>query len=94
MAERGRCAPCRAEQERTRGRRQQRGYDAEHERVRRVLLLLHIDGTPCRRCGAPMLRGQALDAAHSTDLRDDPTARADHLEHAACNRGHNTKAAT
>jgi len=40
----------------------------------------------CPRCGLPLLLSQGLDAGHSVDLRIDPNAKADRLEHAACNR--------
>ena len=83
----GKCKDCRAEADRARGRRQQRGYDAEHDRIRSALLARFVPGTLCPVCDQPMLAGQALDAGHSTDLRADPGARADRLEHAHCNQG-------
>lgn len=85
----GRCTDCKREHEKARGTKQQRGYDAEHGRIRARLLADLIDGTPCEGCGEPMRKGQALDAAHPRNrpLRLDPTSRADHLEHAPCNRG-------
>lgn len=33
-----------------------------------------------------MLRGQALDLGHSTDVALDPFAKGDRIEHASCNR--------
>jgi hypothetical protein len=75
-----------------RGRRQDRGYGREHELTRRRLMdalrVAQSRGrlTPCPRCGKPMTTTQALDAGHSVDLRVDPDAKADRLEHAACNQ--------
>ena len=82
-----RCAGCGAEVERARGSRQQRGYNRQHELIREQLLRAYVPGTPCPVCDQPMLPGQALDAGHSVDLRDNPNAKADRLEHASCNRG-------
>jgi hypothetical protein len=76
-----------------RGRRQTRGYDATHDAIRRRLLAqLRINeaaGAPpplCARCEQPLTSDQNLDAGHSQDLRVNPAARADRLEHAVCNR--------
>lgn len=88
------CAGCARQRDAGRGRRQERGYDRTHERIRRQLLAQlrtaerRGEVVTCPRCGNAVTSTQAdrLDAAHSVDLRDDPTARADHLEHAACNR--------
>jgi hypothetical protein len=75
-----------------RGRRQDRGYDREHEMIRRQLMdalrVRQAKGlvTLCPRCGKPMTTTQRLEAGHSVDLRVDPTAKADRLEHAPCNQ--------
>lgn len=81
-----RCAAHRSERERERGSRQERGYGAAHEAIRRTLLARHVEGTLCRACGRPMLLRQGLDAAHTVPLRVDPSAVADHLEHRSCNQ--------
>lgn len=85
----GPCPDCRREREQARGTRQARGYDEQHLRTRARLLAELVDGAPCDRCGEPMTHRQQLDAAHPHDrgLRVDPSSRADHLEHARCNRG-------
>lgn len=64
-----------------------RGYDARHQAVRALLLPLAY-GKPCPRCGEPMLRGQDLDLGHpiGRPRAADPSSRADHIEHARCNR--------
>lgn len=84
---RGRCAEHAADAERARGRRQARGYDAEHDRIVRRLKRTLVPGTPCRRCGEPMYPSQDLDAGHPSDAPARRGGRADQLEHAACNRG-------
>jgi hypothetical protein len=89
LTEGTRCAGCRSERERQRGSRQQRGYDQGHVRMREALLP-GAYGKPCPRCGELMLRGQALDLGHSVDLRVDPRARGDRIEHAHCNRADRT----
>ena len=59
------------------------GYGRRHHELRQRLLPMAY-GTPCVRCGLPMLKGQALDLDH--DERD-PTRRAYRgFAHAACNR--------
>jgi hypothetical protein len=89
LAEGTRCEGCKRERERQRGSRQQRGYDQGHVRTREALLP-GAYGRPCPRCGLPMLVGQALDLGHSVDLRVDPRARGDRIEHASCNRADRT----
>jgi hypothetical protein len=71
-----------------RGNRHARGYDTAHDTIRTTLLATLKPGDLCDRCWSPMLRTQALDAAHPHDrpLRIDANSRADHLEHAHCNR--------
>jgi len=87
-----RCTTCASSKGRARdarrGSARQRGYDTEHDRVR-ARLLPAAYGQPCPRCGLPMLRGQALDLGHPLDapLASDRGSRADHIEHASCNRG-------
>ena len=81
------CPACAAQREQTRGTRQQRGYGKRHDDVRARLVRQHIPGTPCPKCALPMWDTRYLDAGHSVDLRDNPTAVADRLEHRACNRG-------
>jgi len=60
-----------------------------HDDIRADLLAGLTPGSPCDRCDQPMWLTQDLDAAHPHDrpLRLDRTSRADHLEHARCNRG-------
>lgn len=72
-----------------RGNRHARGYGADHDAVRASLLAQLKPGELCDRCWTPMHPSQALDAAHPHDrpLRTHPDSVADHLEHAACNRG-------
>lgn len=45
-----------------------RGYGARHQAIRRQLLPRAI-GTPCSRCGQPMLAGQPLHLDHSDDRK-------------------------
>lgn len=86
-----RCEPCRLkhDRQRERGRNRptarQRGYDTQHDATRARLLPLAY-GTPCPRCHEPMLAGQDLDLGHTVARSVDPQARADRIEHAACNR--------
>lgn len=56
-----------------------RGYGTEHQKLRAKLLPLAY-GTPCSRCGQPMLQGQTLHFDHTDD-------RTNYLgfSHAACN---------
>ncbi len=86
-----RCTRCASARNRridsARGNRHQRGYDSRHDAIRRRLLADLTPGQPCPRCSEPMWPWQDLDAGHSQDLRVNPHARADRLEHAACNRG-------
>jgi hypothetical protein len=87
-----RCLSCASARNRAkdvaRGNRHARGYDSTHDAIRTALLTTLAPGAPCDRCWQPMLRTQALDAAHPHDrpLRTHPDSRADHLEHAHCNR--------
>ncbi len=91
-AEPGRCQDCRREQYREQDARRpgttaSRGYDARHQREAREAKARAIrEGQLCPRCGLPMLYGQALDYGHTVARAIDPTARADRVEHASCNR--------
>ena len=58
----------------------QRGYGSKHQALRKRLLPLAI-GTPCVRCGAPMLADQELELDHT----DDRTAY-EGFSHKRCNR--------
>jgi hypothetical protein len=80
------CPTHRRQAEQARGTRYERGYGQDHRAIRDALVRAHIPGTPCPRCGQPMWSAHDLDAAHSTDLRRDRNAKADHLEHRGCNR--------
>lgn len=60
-------------------------YGSAHQR-RRAELLPKAYGTPCPRCGLPMLKGQALQLGHSVDLALNPRAVGDRIEHAGCNQ--------
>lgn len=64
----------------------ERGYGADHQRIRRRALEELIEGTPCPRCQEPMTRDQALDLDH-TDDRSGYLG----LSHAACNRRRNRR---
>lgn len=81
----GRCTECRRTADRERGSRQERGYDAEHERTKTRLLPAAI-GKPCPRCGNPMLSTDDLELGHTIDRALDPSARGDRIEHSSCNR--------
>jgi hypothetical protein len=88
-----RCDDCASQAGKTRdarrGNRHQRGYGNRHDATRAQLLAKLKPGEPCDRCDQPMHAWQDLDAAHPHDrpLRTHPDSVADHLEHAACNRG-------
>jgi hypothetical protein len=84
------CTECRRERNRERdahrGTARERGYDHAHDTKRAELLPLAI-GTDCPRCGEVMTEDQALDLGHEVAVHDDPSSRADRIEHATCNRG-------
>lgn len=70
-----------------RGTPTQRGYDAQHYREAKAAKALAIANRAlCPRCLRPILAGQALDYGHATPLAVDKASRADHVEHAHCNR--------
>lgn len=87
-----RCSGCTSTRNRAkdaaRGSRHARGYDSTHVAIRETLLTLLTSDARCDRCWLPMRADQELDAAHPHDrpLRTHPDSRADHLEHAHCNR--------
>ena len=90
----GRCDECRPAYERQRGTRQQRGYDAEHDRLRRRWRprvergTVHCHARVCVEGLRLILPGQAWDLGHT----DDRTAWTG-PEHATCNRSAGGKAA-
>jgi hypothetical protein len=85
----GRCPDCARARDAARGSRHARGYGSAHVARRDALLDQLRPGELCDRCWTPMHASQPLDAAHPHDrpLRTHPDSVADHLEHAACNRG-------
>lgn len=78
----GYCPAHRRANDKARGSRQQRGYNAEHDRLRRAWAPRVATGTvPCAKCGVSIAATQSWDLGHSDD-------RATYMgpEHAACNR--------
>lgn len=72
--------------------RQQRGYDAKHEKTRARLLRTHKDGTPCWWCGKPMYRNKNKNHDHLPLCADHENAhgartgtQATRLLHYTCN---------
>jgi len=64
----GPCQAHQAEQDRTRGTRQQRGYTAEHDRLRKQLAPLVAQGRArCARCGEPIHPSEPWDLGHTDD---------------------------
>lgn len=85
----GPCAVHRRQREQQRGTRQQRGYGAEHSRLRRSWRPRVETGmVRCARCDTYITLGQAWDLGHN----DDRTAWTG-PEHATCNRSAGGKAA-
>lgn len=82
------CAEHDAEYDKARGSRQDRGYDAEHDRLRAEWARRGVVGRTCPRCGLPILAGQRWDLGH-TDDRKGWTGP----EHALCNRSAGGRAA-
>lgn len=79
----GRCIKHAREADRARGTRQQRGYDAEHQRKRRISAAMVAAGRgQCWRCGLPIAPGEAFDLGH--DDHDRTKYRGP--EHPYCNR--------
>lgn len=78
-----RCPAHRRAHEQARGTRQQRGYDANHDRERRYWEpIVAAGGVNCWRCGNPIDPTQPWDCGH------DDNDRSIHRgpEHPACNR--------
>jgi len=69
----------------------ERGLGWEHQKQRRRLLRLHVDGTLCDWCGEPMYKWQDLNADHTIE-RVRGGRVADRLLHASCDaaRGNQT----
>lgn len=72
--------------------RQERGYGQAHKSVRKRLIYLHKDGTPCWWCGEPMFRdagnnpdGQPLAADHVNAGGAAKREQASRLLHFTCN---------
>lgn len=65
-AYRGRCPACNRQRDQARGSRQERGYDAEHDRLRRQYQRRLDVGEviPCARCGQPVTPPWHLDHKH------------------------------
>jgi hypothetical protein len=83
------CTDCARAYEQRRGTRQQRGYDAQHDAMRRRLAPLVATGTVrCWRCRELITRDEPWDLGHT----DDRTAYAG-AEHTDCNRSAGGKAA-
>jgi hypothetical protein len=77
-----RCWSCQRDHDRQRGSRQQRGYDAQHEALRRRLVAALDPWAPCPRCQEPLGPDPALlDLMHN----DDRTGWLG-LGHRRCNR--------
>lgn len=76
------CAEHARSREQQRGTRQQRGYDASHDRERaRIAPAVERGEVPCARCGVTIRPGEQWDLGH-TDDRTGWTG----AEHASCNR--------
>jgi hypothetical protein len=77
-----RCVDCQRKRDRARGTRQQRGYTAEHDALRALLVAALDPWQPCPRCNHPLGPDPALlDLMHN----DDRTAWLG-LGHRRCNR--------
>jgi hypothetical protein len=90
----GRCATCRSQQERQRGTRQQRGYNAEHDRLRARwkpkvdACTVHCHAQVCAMPTRLILPGQSWDLGHTPDRKSWTGP-----EHATCNRAAGGRAA-
>lgn len=84
LTDRTRCAEHEQQREQARGRRQERGYDARHDALRRVTARqVHAGRAVCWRCGEPITRSEAWHLGHCDNDR-----RVYHgPEHEACNTG-------
>ena len=80
----GRCPACQRDADRARGTRQERGYDAAHDRLR-AEYQRHMDAGEaftCARCGKPLRPDEPWDLGHDDHDRTKWTGP----EHVACNR--------
>jgi hypothetical protein len=83
------CVDCQRRRDRARGSRQERGYDAQHDALRRQLVAALDPWAPCPRCGHALGPDPALlDLMHN----DDRTAWLG-LGHRRCNRDVSPKSA-
>ena len=85
----GRCAEHDQQYEQSRGSRQERGYDRQHDQLRRQWAPHVAAGqVDCWRCGQPITPGQLWDLGHRDDRQgyEGP-------EHQFCNRSAGGKAA-
>jgi hypothetical protein len=87
----GPCAVHRREAEQARGSRHERGYDAKHEALRRVVKARLEAGqlVRCARCGARISAGEPFDLGHD----DNDRSRYSGPEHQSCNRSAGGRAA-
>jgi hypothetical protein len=77
-----RCPTCQAGWQARRGTTTQRGYGAEHQRLRAQLIAVYQPTDLCWRCNRPLgPNPDLLDLGHTDDRR-----RYSGLEHADCNR--------
>lgn len=84
-----RCPDCSHQHEQARGTRQQRGYDAAHDRERRRWApRVRRGGVLCARCHEPIAAGQRWDLGHN-----DERTRWTGPEHEVCNRSAGGRAA-
>lgn len=78
----GYCPTHKRQRNKARGSRQQRGYDTDHDRLRRTWLPRVATGkVACPKCGETIQRGEPWDLGH-TDARTEWTGP----EHVTCNR--------
>lgn len=81
----GRCVDHRRQYEKQRGRRQERGYDSQHDRARRAAL---ANATRCTTCHEPFTADNPATAGHAKAIRDGgTTADGIHAECRRCNYG-------
>jgi hypothetical protein len=82
LTPRTRCPTHERARSRARGTTSQRGYGADHARLRAHLVTTYHPSDPCPRCGLPLgLDPDALDLAHTEDRQGYLG-----LMHAPCNR--------
>lgn len=83
------CARHAAEQEEARGRRQERGYGAEHDAARRRAATEVATGAvECWRCGEPILADDEWDLGHDGERLAGPEHRGRCNRRAAALKGH------